>query len=324
MPPAPTRGPALLRHLYTLVVLALLALVLANFGAAAALRRDGGYGLRIGQAYETDDFLLYRLKPRLRMARRVGEYERGLWGKTDATWAFSTNSLGFRDFEDFLLVHKPEGRLRILAVGDSHTFGLDVGNSSAYPARLQRRLNRNAGEKRFEVVNAGVPGYSSRQGLIYLTRELGRLSPDMVILQFGSNDASRSANFLSMPERRIPDRALFPDVRAPIPADLRMRIFWLDRYLLDAPLIRLLRRSRERTEDPDAEPRATAEEFRANLEAMKAWADEHGVKVVLLRVNLEPVYADAVHRFAREAGVPLVNADELFETRGADVLASPL
>lgn len=293
-------------------------------GASVALRRDGGYGLRLGQVYETDDWRLYRLKPKVRLGRRVGEYDRKLWGGTDATWRLFTNTLGFRDPEDYLLVNKPEGRLRIVALGDSHTFGLDVGDGATYPAKLQALLNKAAGEKRFEVVNAGVPGYSSRQGLIYLAREIERLSPDLIVFQFGSNDASKEANFLSRPGQYLPDRVLFPDLRAPIPQEIRTRIFWIDRWILNAPLVRLVRSKRDAPPREAAEPRATPEEYRANLEAAAAWAKEHRVPIVFVQIDLEPAYASALSRAARDAGAPTVDADRLFESRREEVLGSPL
>ncbi|MFQ5457993.1 MAG: hypothetical protein ACE5FC_06025 [Myxococcota bacterium] len=50
------------------------------------------------------------------------------------------------------------GRPRVLAVGDSFTFGYGVEESEAWPARLQEKL-REAGLARAEVINAGVVAY---------------------------------------------------------------------------------------------------------------------------------------------------------------------
>ena len=59
---------------------------------------------------------------------------------------------------------KPAGTFRIMTYGDSNTDGPDEGG---WPARLQAVLNQVGGPLglRFEVLNAGVTGYSSYQGL---------------------------------------------------------------------------------------------------------------------------------------------------------------
>lgn len=80
-------------------------------------------------------------------------------------------------------VEKPAGVHRTLILGDSFTAGLHVPEADTYPARLQAHLNaRSPGDATFEVINAGVPGYSTAQELA-LFREVGwTLHPDLVVL----------------------------------------------------------------------------------------------------------------------------------------------
>jgi hypothetical protein len=66
-------------------------------------------------------------------------------------------------------------RPEIVAVGDSMTFGEGVAESDTWTARLQSASRRR-------VINAGVPGYSSRQMLERLRDELGRRKPEAVLL----------------------------------------------------------------------------------------------------------------------------------------------
>ena len=76
----------------------------------------------------------------------------------------------------------------IVAVGDSLTAGYGVPETEAYPAQLQRKLNR-AGHH-WKVVNAGISGETSSGTLSRINWVL-KLKPDIVILETGANDGLR-------------------------------------------------------------------------------------------------------------------------------------
>jgi len=95
------------------------------------------------------------------------------------------NPQGFRGLP--ILTPKPAGTFRIIALGDSNTFGWDVDDGANWPAQLQTLFDQEAGP-RVEVVNAGVWGYTSFQGLARF-KELLTFEPDMVLVSFGGNDA---------------------------------------------------------------------------------------------------------------------------------------
>ena len=80
-------------------------------------------------------------------------------------------------------VEKAAGVHRMLILGDSFTAGLHVAEEDSYPARLETSLNsKSAPGARFEVINAGVPGYSTAQEM-ELFREIGwKQQPDLVVL----------------------------------------------------------------------------------------------------------------------------------------------
>jgi lysophospholipase L1-like esterase len=92
---------------------------------------------------------------------------------------------GFRPAQ--LAVPKPPGTLRILALGGSTTYGLYVGGEEAFPAVLQRRLARRAGDRRVEVVNLGCPGFASDRVAALLGSVL-YLDPDLVVVLAGHNE----------------------------------------------------------------------------------------------------------------------------------------
>ncbi len=91
------------------------------------------------------------------------------------------NSHGFYGPE--FSAEKPGGVYRIVCIGDSCThFGPD-----SYPDILRAFLEKQSPGK-FEVINAGVIGYTSHQGMTLLENEVLQWSPDLVTVYFGWND----------------------------------------------------------------------------------------------------------------------------------------
>jgi hypothetical protein len=83
-------------------------------------------------------------------------------------------------------IRSPEPALRVLAVGDSCTFGLGVEDSETWPVQLEASLRQRGLDA--EVINAGVPGYTAFQGQRWFEARGIDLKPDVLILSFGFND----------------------------------------------------------------------------------------------------------------------------------------
>jgi acyl-CoA thioesterase-1 len=76
----------------------------------------------------------------------------------------------------------------IIAVGDSLTAGLGVGEQEAYPALLERKLKKNG--YNLQVINAGISGETSSGALSRIGWIIAQ-QPDIVILETGANDGLR-------------------------------------------------------------------------------------------------------------------------------------
>jgi lysophospholipase L1-like esterase len=98
------------------------------------------------------------------------------------------NSLGMRGEE--VAVPKPPGTFRIACLGASTTYSIFVDDwHESYPALLQQDL-RARGFGNVEVLNAGVPAWSSYETLINYLLRIRDLEPDLLIVHQGFGDIS--------------------------------------------------------------------------------------------------------------------------------------
>lgn len=99
-----------------------------------------------------------------------------------------TNSFGFRYPE--IKIKKPDNVFRIMVLGDSIAFGWWVKARDTFSSVLERELNGKFATKGliFEVINTGVPGYSTLQEKIFFEKEGYKFQADLVILAHCLND----------------------------------------------------------------------------------------------------------------------------------------
>lgn len=170
---------------------------------------------------------------------------------------YHVNRQGFRGFGSTSLTPR-SGVTRIMAFGDSFTFGSELREKDAWTAVLDAKL-RNA-----EVINTGVPGYGHDQAFLLSERLIPKFHPDIVLLGFQPENTNRNVSVLrafysnehylpfTKPRFRLQDgrlellpnplqsldeyRKAYEDPSASFPL-LGEHDDYYDRHLLDRPLL---------------------------------------------------------------------------------------
>lgn len=123
-----------------------------------------------------DDFCLLH-NDRLGYAPKPGFRGVGAGG-----WPVTIDSDGLRTCGDSA---KADVDRSILAVGDSYTFGEEVGDTKTWPAQLQRLSGRR-------VLNGGVSGYGFDQVVLRAEQLTEDHKPSMIIVGFIADDVRRT------------------------------------------------------------------------------------------------------------------------------------
>ncbi len=205
---------------------------------------------------------------------------------------------------------KPPGTFRIFCYGDSNTDGPEHGG---WPERLQEVLG-----PKYEVLNAGVTGYSSHQGLLRFRGEVDRFRPDLVLVSFGWNDLA--------PAIGQPDKDFAPPAPWLVAAQRALLRFTFYRVALN-----YLRPSAAAAQDPE-HARVALPDYVANARAFVTTAREYGAAIALLtRPHRDPVdalaalapnwrarvptYNDALRRFGEHSGAAVLDVQRAFAGR---------
>jgi hypothetical protein len=122
------------------------------------------------------------------MGRLLGTpKERAAWNsRYDHLW--ESNIFGFRS--PWQSVTRRPNLLRVLALGDSYTWGDKIARSdSTWPAALERRLAKRHAAGPVEVIDMGQRGFTTANEAELLRRLGWQFAPDLVVVQFLVNDA---------------------------------------------------------------------------------------------------------------------------------------
>jgi lysophospholipase L1-like esterase len=106
-------------------------------------------------------------------------------------WRFTAaegrNSLGLKNRE---VGTKADDTFRIMFLGDSLIWTAETSTGELFTEIIEKNLNRRltSPQQKIEVINAGIPGYTTYQELEFLKIYGLDMEPDLVILGFVFND----------------------------------------------------------------------------------------------------------------------------------------
>lgn len=232
---------------------------------------------------------------------------------------YRINSHGLRGPE----IRQRKTGYRIIALGNSCTFGWGMPYQITWVFRLQQMLNQQVPSGNVEVINAGVPGYSSYQGKIFFAEELLSLNPDMVLIMFGWNDHWKAGHGITDARQQMPHRLIL----AAQNLFSKLKLYQLLRKMV------LSSTEKERLvalDDMSGERRVSQQEFYGNLKSIVRLARGNEIEPVLLippiaslenypqvpRTNLHYLhryYQQQVIRVAEYERVPVVNLQAAFD-----------
>jgi len=112
----------------------------------------------------------------------------GVYRRSEFAAPVSFNSAGFRD-EEFV-IPKPGGVLRIVALGDSMTEGLQVSDDDLFTRQIEILAAKDG--LAVEVANLGVSGYGTDDAMLAFDVYGAPLEPDVVIVFFCMNNDARN------------------------------------------------------------------------------------------------------------------------------------
>lgn len=252
----------------------------------------------------------------------------------------SIGAHGFRGVPSVL--PKPADTTRILCLGGSTTYGDGLPDGETYPERLGELIEERGGA-RCEVVNLGVPGYTTAESFLNLCLKGLDLEPDVVVVYHAINDYR---------PRTVPDLDAAYRAFRRVWVEEEFELTPLARALESLALGRLVRRGEQRRHglyaliERDVPRRLAREEVRAsdslwiferNLRAIVEVAHARGIRVVLATQaqctsvlkepwEHEPIdeHNEVTRRVAREAGAVLCEVALGFPEQGTFLPGDPV
>jgi lysophospholipase L1-like esterase len=286
--------------------------------------------------YEPDAYRGIRLKANLNLGLPIGTAYSNPKSYHGAQYRVATDARGLRIAPSHPIPSDPAQKtFTIICFGDSHTFGWDVDAEWTYPAQLAELLRTQLRIPDVQVINAGVPAYTSRQALAYLSRELLDLHPAVVSFAFGIHEGVPSSGrnwcpisdlrdadlikgdslerwnpiTLSLSQRLRSDALRLPFLTVFRFIHSRIKPFEFDRFVT-------LAQSQPRDRSYNYEgTRVPPHNFESDLLDLFELGRRHSfLPIVLVTYNTIFKYQQMAESVCRQLGVPFINMDERFKS----------
>jgi lysophospholipase L1-like esterase len=215
---------------------------------------------------------------------------------------------------------------RVVAVGDSLTWGLGVPATLSWPAVLDRMMPG------VEVFNLGTSGYDAEQAISLVTTHMAAWEPDLVVWGHYPNDVDPTFLMFGAHD----EHPVFVGTSIPEPARMLPQVLslWLVRHsamfrqVQAAKLARVLASGHT--------PVAPTDWYTDQLEALSRWSSETGIPTLTLAIpdhtQADPVRCpefisskdcgDQAANYARitaaleAAGLPWVSGQQIYAASG--------
>jgi lysophospholipase L1-like esterase len=178
---------------------------------------------------------------------------------------------------------------RIVAIGDSNTYGWGVPAEATWVEVLDRALPRA------NVINLGVPGYSSFQGYRRLLKHGDRLHPAVLIASFNFNDRGYVYGHNGDSEQKF---AQAFDAQH----SAGRRLQWVDKIYMAKVMRSVMRRvGLIRTDPPintdihGLDARVPPASYRENLRKIAEYGRVKGIPVIFILLKDNPYYTRQIN-----------------------------
>lgn len=177
------------------------------------------------------------------------------------------------------------GHKKILAIGDSNTFGWGVPSTSAFSEVLDA-LRADA-----DVINLGVSGHTSFQGYEMLVKHFDQVRPDVIIASYGFND-----------RRVVPSEAAIDSLQK-FERDalshrfdlLRGKIYLFRMIQIVMSKLGLIKNGSDQdivVDARQARTRVSPEQYRQNLERIAQFCQERHMPLVFIVFQDNPAHSE--------------------------------
>lgn len=213
---------------------------------------------------------------------------------------FHFDKPGFRKQPD-VKQEKPEDTIRIVCMGDSCTMGWEVLDGQTFCSVLGNIIQKSF-SKTVETINAGIPGYTSFQGLHQLESRILSLQPDFIVFSYCWNDHTFAIHmhetldvllhksFFGLPDKDLPGPTLVSKMHSSLS---RLRSYQALDYLVRKARPKKQERAKLPQEflvDIDqVAVRVSINDYKENLKRMIELSRDNGVIPILMNQPSQPL-----------------------------------